>query len=101
MAEQGSREERLRELLLLWDEARERGEDLRIETLCEGCPELTEELQQRADALRDWERLALPITGSPQSNGESQAHEPIRAPESPTVALHLARSSIMPGADWV
>jgi eukaryotic-like serine/threonine-protein kinase len=89
MAERGKREERLRELLLLWDEARERGEDIGIETLCEGCPELIEELRQRADALRDWERLAGPTTGSPLSNGESQAQEPPRVPESPDVSLPL------------
>lgn len=48
--------EQLRDLLDLWEEAKERGELLDPETLCADCPELIEPLLERIEALQsmDW-----------------------------------------------
>ena len=46
---------KLRELLIVWEEARELGETLTVEHLCRECPELAVELEQRIQALRDWD----------------------------------------------
>ena len=49
-------EERISELLLQWEEVRERGDDLDADELCSACPELLEEVRKRIAALRqmDW-----------------------------------------------
>ena len=51
-----SDEEKISDLLLRWEEAQERGEDLDAEILCADCPELIEAIQKRIAALRrmDW-----------------------------------------------
>jgi len=46
-----SSEEKISDLLLRWEEAQERGEDLDVESLCADCPELAEPLQKRIVAL--------------------------------------------------
>jgi hypothetical protein len=56
----------LEDLLLLWEESTHQGKEVPLEDLCRDCPELTNELQQRIDALRamSWvERLK----GEPRS----------------------------------
>lgn len=45
-------EERISDLLLRWEEAQERGDDLNAETLCADCPELLEVVRKRIAALR-------------------------------------------------
>jgi serine/threonine protein kinase/tetratricopeptide (TPR) repeat protein len=45
-------EDRLRELLLCWDEHRQRGVEACLEDLCAGCPELVDELRRRVRRLR-------------------------------------------------
>lgn len=51
-----SYEEKINDLLLQWEEAQERGEDLDVKTLCVDSPELIEIIQKRIAALRrmDW-----------------------------------------------
>jgi len=51
-----SNEEKINDLLLQWEEAQERGEDLNVKTLCADHPELIEIIQKRIAALRrmDW-----------------------------------------------
>ncbi|MGP0063687.1 MAG: hypothetical protein ACLQGP_08840 [Isosphaeraceae bacterium] len=38
---------RLEELLIAWEEARERSEPMTVEQLCRDCPELADELGRR------------------------------------------------------
>ena len=45
-------EPRVEELLDRWEDARESGDPVSVETLCAGCPELETELQRRIDELR-------------------------------------------------
>lgn len=49
-------DEKISDLLLRWEEAQERGEDLAAENLCADCPELIEPVRKRIAALRrmDW-----------------------------------------------
>jgi hypothetical protein len=66
---------KVQERLILWEEARDRGETLSAESLCRDCPELTDELNRRIQALRDWDGLeATPTAQAPApSVGESAA----------------------------
>src|SRR5438067_2438198 len=64
-------EARLRELLLLWEEARERGEILSAAELCRDCPELEPELARRIESLRLFDPLnepSLPTSGNGQAS---------------------------------
>ncbi|HQZ64394.1 MAG TPA: protein kinase [Planctomycetaceae bacterium] len=47
-----SDDEKISDLLLRWEEAMDRGEDLDAETLCADCPELVEDVKRQIDALR-------------------------------------------------
>jgi hypothetical protein len=53
-------EDRLGELLVLWEERREKGEDPTAEDLCAGSPELAAELARRIATLRAMEPLFDP-----------------------------------------
>jgi serine/threonine protein kinase/Tfp pilus assembly protein PilF len=53
----GSVEDRLRELLLCWEEEQERGADIPVEELCAGCPELVGELRRRVQRLRKMDAM--------------------------------------------
>ena len=58
------------ELLLRWEELRERGESVLSEELSKDCPERLEELRRAVQALRsldDW------IAGSSDDNGETDS----------------------------
>ncbi len=46
-------EERLDELLLIWEERFDRGQDTPAEELCKECPELTAEMASRIQALKN------------------------------------------------
>jgi hypothetical protein len=49
------------ELLLRWQEGRQRGEGISAEELCAGCPELLDEVQRRIEALQSMEAtLSVP-----------------------------------------
>ncbi|MEZ6126819.1 MAG: protein kinase [Planctomycetaceae bacterium] len=50
-----SRDDRIADLLLRWEEEREKGNDVPIDQLCADCPELRDEVKQKIDAL---ERMA-------------------------------------------
>ena len=47
-----SEDSRVTELLIDWDEARARGENISIDELCRDCPELADEVAERIEALR-------------------------------------------------
>jgi serine/threonine protein kinase len=51
-------EDRLEALLLRWEELADAGQELPAEELCRDCPELTEELRRRIEALREMEWLS-------------------------------------------
>lgn len=58
-------EEKVSDLLLQWEEARERGDDLEAETLCTDCPELVETLGKQIAALRQMEWMTQPSKATP------------------------------------
>ena len=47
-----SRDDRIADLLLRWEEEREMGNDLSIDQLCAECPELRDEVEQKVEALK-------------------------------------------------
>jgi hypothetical protein len=47
-----SDEDRIAELLLQWEDSNERGRDMPVEELCQGCPELAAEVAERIESLR-------------------------------------------------
>ncbi len=51
------------ELLLQWEEARERGQDLSAEELCRDCPEHLDEVRRRLEALRAVNQLLSSAPG--------------------------------------
>lgn len=51
-------DERLEDLLLRWEELADAGQGVSAEELCRDCPELTDELRRRIDALRGMNWLA-------------------------------------------
>ncbi|MEZ5941412.1 MAG: protein kinase [Planctomycetaceae bacterium] len=58
-------DEKISDLLLQWEEAQERGEDLAAETLCTGCPELLDVVQQRIVALQRMDWMTRPRSDEP------------------------------------
>lgn len=53
-------DEKVSDLLLRWEDAHERGEDLDAEILCADCPELTEAVRKRIAALRQMDWMTRP-----------------------------------------
>jgi len=47
-----SRDDRITDLLLRWEEEREMGDDLPIDQLCAQCPELRDDVEQKIEALK-------------------------------------------------
>jgi hypothetical protein len=82
MIQQANNDLKLRELLIVWEEARERGETMSVERLCRDCPELADELRRQIQALCDWDRL------TPDSSAQSS-----RSPEVATQAFACAPAS--------
>jgi serine/threonine-protein kinase len=80
---------KLRELLIGWEDARDRGETMTVEQLCRDCPELADELRREVAALRAWDLLEE--DSSARSSGESEpaAPAPTRAPASARVTVEL------------
>jgi serine/threonine protein kinase len=72
---------RLSELLLRWQDHRDKGQTLSPEELCVGCPEFVDELRQRIDALCSMEAFMGDNSTGPQSNA-SQATTEGSAPTS-------------------
>jgi serine/threonine-protein kinase len=83
-------ERRLEERLVLWEEARERGETLSAESLCRDCPELTDELKRRIQALGDW--AGLESTSTEQTSAPSVGESSTVA-ETPAWACVTAQMS--------
>jgi len=50
--EDAAPEDRLQQLVELWDDLRKQGREPRPEDLCKDCPELLQELRQRIAALK-------------------------------------------------
>ena len=76
MIQQASNDLKLQELLIAWEEARERGESLTVEQLCRDCPELADELGRQIQALRDWDRLTPDSSARSSSLSEVAAQYP-------------------------
>ncbi|WP_187782228.1 protein kinase domain-containing protein [Gimesia chilikensis] len=60
-------DEKISDLLLLWEEAQERGEDLDAETLCADCPELIEPVRKRIAALQRMDWMTRPRSDTPDT----------------------------------
>ncbi len=90
MIQRANNDLKLRELRIVWEEARERGESLTAEALCRDCPDLAAELGRQIQALRDWDPL-IPDS-SPRSPSSSEAPIPALgcAPASACVTLQLS-----------
>ena len=90
MIQRANHDAELHELLIVWEEARERGESLTAESLCRDCPELADELGRQIQALRDWDPL-MPDS-SPRSSISSEATAPALdcPPASACVTLQLS-----------
>jgi hypothetical protein len=74
-----SRENRLVELLLCWEELRERGRCVTVDELCGDCPELADELKKRIEPLRAMDFLLKPMAAA-RRRGSSSAGPPTPAP---------------------
>src|SRR4051794_12810317 len=77
---------RIDELLLRWDEAQERGEELTIAELCRDCPDLEPELRRRTQVLAAWEGF---VDTAPATEGVAQTAPPIRMPGPTVITLDL------------
>ena len=55
-----SRDPRLRELLVTWEEHYELGEEISVTWLCRDCPELVDEARREIEILREWNKIAPP-----------------------------------------
>jgi len=58
-------EQRISDLLLQWEAAQERGEDLDAETLCANCPDLLDVVKKRIAALHRMDWMTRPRTEKP------------------------------------
>src|SRR5690349_10013830 len=67
--------ERLSELLLRWEDLRQRGEEISAEELCRECPEQTEEARRHIEAVRACEALVDRTAGD---SGDTFADPPAR-----------------------
>src|SRR5438045_3595559 len=65
----GSVEDRLSELLLCWEEGRQRGAEVPLEDLCADCPELVGELRRRIRRLRRMD--AMLADGGPDHRSDA------------------------------
>jgi serine/threonine-protein kinase len=73
--------EQVSELLLRWQELREQGRPVPAEELCAACPELTEDLRRRIQAVQSMEGfLGLPAGGA-ERVAPAQSTEPSAAPK--------------------
>jgi eukaryotic-like serine/threonine-protein kinase len=89
MVRRATDELRLEELLIVWEEVRERGEPMTVEQLCRDCPELAEELGRRIQALRDWDVLTPGSSARSSGSSETVSPSPDCAPASACVTLQL------------
>ncbi|MBI2806662.1 MAG: serine/threonine protein kinase [Planctomycetes bacterium] len=71
-------EELLADLLVRWEELREQGQDVPALELCQGCPQLTDELARRINALKVTSWLDKPVEVPPADTTAPQEtkHEP-------------------------
>ncbi len=72
---QDSPHKRVGELLIEWEERRERGEEVAPAVLCEDCPELIEELENQIRELKAWDPLLPHMVGG--RNEDSSCEEPV------------------------
>lgn len=78
-------QERIDEVITLWDEARDRGEDIDPAELCRECPDLLAEVKRRIQALQHWNALADTSTG----DLPRRVPEPSGDPGSAVVTMRL------------
>jgi len=75
-------EEILADLLLRWEELRERGQDTTASELCRDCPQLAEELARRIDALKVTSWMDRPL-----ASAEAQADMVCSTPSEPRTLI--------------
>ena len=90
MIQQANNDLKLRELLIAWEEARERGESLTVERLCRDCPELADELGPQIQALRDWDRLTPESVAQSSDSSEAAAPALACAPASACLTIRMS-----------
>ena len=66
-------EDTILELMEKWDDLRKQGEELSAEELCKDCPELTEELRKRIEALKATNWLEKPTENNNNNDSFPQA----------------------------
>ena len=69
-SEDAAREDKLQQLLELWDELRRQGREPRPQELCRNCPELREEMEERIAALKATNWLEKPDNNNNNNHGE-------------------------------
>lgn len=71
-------EDFLADLLLRWEELREQGQDVSALELCQGCPQLTDELARRINALKvtSWLDKPVDVPDADANTLKSENHEP-------------------------
>lgn len=82
----GSSQSRIDDLLLRWDEARERGEAWTVSDLCRDCPELAAELERRIRALGVWDGF---VDTDLSTGGASSSSLPVQIPGPTVITLDL------------
>ena len=71
-------EDLLADLLLRWEELREQGQDVSALELCQGCPQLADELARRINALKvtSWLDKPVDVPAADANTFKSGNHEP-------------------------
>ena len=74
-------EERLLDLLLRWEELRNRGQEIPVENLARECPHLQAELRRRIKALTATEWLEKPL----EDEDPPEVADPVPSPSTPKI----------------
>ena len=73
----GSQDDRIDDLLALWEEKRDQGQTVSAESLCSHCPDLAPELSRRIQALVDMNRV-LDHGATTPHNGTGDSEQQVR-----------------------
>jgi WD40 repeat protein/predicted Ser/Thr protein kinase len=98
MSDPSSTDDRLHDLLLRWEEARQQGLPVTAEELCRDCPELLEPLRRQIHALQavDAVLATTDFPAAPAAVPETAAG-PLRATAAGQAAAALPGSPVLPG----
>jgi len=81
-------DERLADLLIVWEEARDQGRDLAAPDLCADCPDLVPELARRIEALKSTSWMDGPVL---ERTEESPVASPLTPDSPPRTLVHRYR----------